>query len=103
MGSTQETVTQMGRAQNKEKTMDNFQQNQRRGQQLLQRTLNQREEAQGLVEALWDLFQGLLASASEAIDSVVENFFGGSRSYALKVIVGLLVFLATVVTYFLCV
>ena len=49
---------------------------------------------------LWDLLQAMLASArwvspklciltiipiSDAIDSVVENIFGGSRSSALKV------------------
>merc|ERR1711990_689653 len=101
MGSTQETVGETTRAQNQEKKMAEFQQHQRRGQRLFQRTLNQREEAQGLVEEFWDLLQGILASASEAIDSVVENFFGGSRSFALKVVVGVLVFLVTVATYLL--
>merc|ERR1711990_798165 len=108
MGSTQETVGETTRAQNQEKKMAEFQQHQRRGQRLFQRTLNQREEAQvhvininGLVEELWDLLQGILASASEAIDSVVENFFGGSRSFALKVIVGVLLFLVAFATYFL--
>merc|ERR1711990_848588 len=86
----------------KKKKMSDSEQHQRREQR--QYILFQREEAQviaqGLVEELWDLLQGLLASASESVDAVVENFFGGSRSLALKVVVGVLVFLVAVVTYF---
>merc|ERR1712112_110269 len=101
MGSTQETVRESGGAQNQKKKMTEFVEHQRRGQRLLQRTEHQREEAQDLVAEFGDLFQGIVSSVSDAIDAAVDNFFGGSRSFALKVVVGVLVFLVAVATYFL--
>merc|ERR1712126_104647 len=103
MGSTQETVRESGGGQNQEKKMGEFVQHQRRGQRLFQRTVDQGQEAQNLWEEAKDLFQGIVSSVSDAIDAAVENFFGGSRTFALKVVVGVLVLLAAVATFFLCI